>query len=90
MGLRIFQQQKKIFLESLTPACHGNTFIGTSSKIHKSCQNHSLGFLGHMTIPKRFNNLKEDPLSYILQKTALEYLNSKQNDSSRSEKLMKW
>ena len=42
---------------------------------------------GHMTIP--VTNSKKDPLGYILQKTALGYFNSNQNDSSRSEKLIK-
>ena len=35
------------------------------------------------------SNSKVEPFSYILQKNALEYLDSNQNDSSRSEKLMK-
>ena len=44
---------------------------------------------GHMRIPIKFNILKGELVSYILHKTALKYLNSNQNDSSSSEKLLK-
>ena len=38
---------------------------------------------------KNLTKSKEKPLSYILQKSALKYLNVNQNDSSRPEKVIK-
>ena len=74
-------QQKENFWGNLTSGCHGNALVGLMS----NSTNLAKITLCHMTIPKKITNSKEDPLSYILHETALKYLNSNQNDSSRSE-----
>ena len=82
--LRIFQVN---FVENLTSVCHGNTFVRVmpkSTNLAKIMRLVSMEtWLAYMTIPIKFNKLKRGS-SYILQKTALKYLNSNQNDSSRS------
>ena len=75
---RIFQQ-KENFFENLTRGCHGNMFVGVTSKSTNLAKITLKP--GHMTIPIKFNKLKRGPFKL--------YLNLNQNDSPRSEKLIK-
>ena len=88
--LRIFQQ-KKIFLENLTSGCHGNMFVRISQnpQILPKSLLVSMETWSHDNSDKVQQTQKRNLLATFYKKTALEYLNSNQNDSSRSENLIK-
>ena len=70
--------------ENLITGCHGNAFGRALSKSTNLAK-----ISGHMTIPiKKIKTSKGVPFRYILQKLVLKYLDSNQNDSCRSEKLI--
>ena len=88
--LRIFQQ-KENFWVNLTSGCHGNAFVRVPSKSTNLARITLLVSMETWSHDSSYNNLinwKGEPFSYIIQKTALSYLNSNQNDSSRFEKPM--
>ena len=90
--LLTFQQKENVF-ENLTSGCHGNAFFGVTSK---STQFATINFLVSMETLSHDNSdkikqiQKRNLWATSYKKTALEYLSSNQNDSFRSEKLMKW
>ena len=56
-------QQKENFSENLTASCHGNTFVGVTSK-STNLAKITPWFPwkpGHMTIPTKFDKLKRGP-----------------------------
>ena len=86
-------QQKKNFWENLRSGCHGNTFVRVTSKsinLAKITLLVSMETWSHETSNKIPQTQKRNLLATFYKKTASEYLNSNQNDSSRSENLIKW
>ena len=77
--LRIFQQ-KSNFWENLTSGCHGYKFVGVASKSTNLAKITLLVSMETWSLDNS-NNIKQtrkETFSHILQKTALEYLNSNQ------------
>ena len=78
--MNFFDKMKMFFLGNLTSGCHGNTFVGVNSTSLANVTNLSVPGMGKDS-QNCFN---------ITDKTApLNYPNTAQNDSSRSDKLIK-